>query len=49
MLDLRAPVRRFVLEWNKLGHEKRHEARIVNYADDCSHDGPAEPELPWEL
>jgi len=25
-------MRRFVLEWKKLGHEKRLEARIVNYA-----------------
>src|SRR5262245_22569736 len=27
-------MRRFVLGWKKLGHEKRLEARIVNYADD---------------
>ena len=27
-------MRRFVLGWKKLGHEKRWEARIVNYADD---------------
>lgn len=27
-------MRRFVLGWKKLGHEKRFEARIVNYADD---------------
>jgi hypothetical protein len=27
-------MRRFVLGWKKLGHEKRLQARIVNYADD---------------
>ncbi len=27
-------MRRFVLGWKKLGHERRLEARIVNYADD---------------
>jgi len=27
-------MRRFVLGWKNLGHEKRLEARIVNYADD---------------
>src|SRR5438067_916385 len=27
-------MRRFVLGWRKLGHEKRLQARIVNYADD---------------
>src|SRR5215472_294485 len=27
-------MRRFVLGWKKLGHEKRLDARIVNYADD---------------
>jgi RNA-directed DNA polymerase len=27
-------MRRFVLGWKKLGHEKRFEAHIVNYADD---------------
>ena len=27
-------MRRFVLGWKKLGHEKRLEAHIVNYADD---------------
>src|SRR5215472_8505760 len=27
-------MRRFVLGWKQLGHEKRLEARIVNYADD---------------
>jgi group II intron reverse transcriptase/maturase len=27
-------MRRFVLGWKKLGHEKRHGAYIVNYADD---------------
>jgi RNA-directed DNA polymerase len=34
-------MRRFVLGWKKLGHEKRFGARIVNYADDlvicCRH------------
>ena len=33
-------MRRFVLGWKKLGHEKRLKAYIVNYADDlviCSH------------
>jgi hypothetical protein len=40
-------MRRFVLGWKKLGHEKRLEARIVNYADDlviCCH-GRAEETL----
>jgi hypothetical protein len=27
-------MRRFVLGWKKLGHEKRWKAYIVNYADD---------------
>jgi len=27
-------MRRFILGWKKLGHEKRFQARIVNYADD---------------
>jgi hypothetical protein len=27
-------MRRFVLGWKKLGHEKRLKAYIVNYADD---------------
>jgi len=27
-------MRRFVLGWKKLGHEKRLAAHIVNYADD---------------
>jgi group II intron reverse transcriptase/maturase len=27
-------MRRFVLGWKTLGHEQRHQARIVNYADD---------------
>jgi RNA-directed DNA polymerase len=27
-------MRRFVLGWKKLGHEKRLSAHIVNYADD---------------
>ncbi|HWL75072.1 MAG TPA: hypothetical protein VNQ74_14475, partial [Burkholderiaceae bacterium] len=34
-------MRRFVLGWKKLGHEKRYGALIVNYADDlvicCRH------------
>ena len=29
-------MRRFVLGWKKLGHEKRLHAYIVNYADDCA-------------
>jgi len=38
-------MRRFVLGWKKLGHEKRLEARIVNYADDlviCCRSGAEE-------
>jgi len=38
-------MRRFVLEWNKLGHEKRWDAYIVNYADDlviCCRNGVEE-------
>jgi RNA-directed DNA polymerase len=27
-------MRRFVLGWKTLGHERRLDARIVNYADD---------------
>jgi len=33
-------MRRFVLGWKKLGHEKRLKAYIINYADDlviCCH------------
>src|SRR5260370_19119422 len=40
-------MRRFVLGWKKLGHEKRLAAHIVNYADDlviCSR-GQAEEAL----
>ncbi len=29
-------MRRFVLGWKKLGHERRLDAHIVNYADDCA-------------
>ena len=29
-------MRRFVLGWKVKGHERRLEARIVNYADDCA-------------
>jgi group II intron reverse transcriptase/maturase len=38
-------MRRFVLGWKKLGHEKRYGARIVNYADDlviCCRDSAEE-------
>jgi len=38
-------MRRFVLGWKKLGHEKRLKAYIVNYADDlviCSRGKAAE-------
>jgi len=29
-------MRRFILGWKVLGHERRLGARIVNYADDCA-------------
>ena len=29
-------MRRFVLGWKILGHERRFDAHIVNYADDCA-------------
>ena len=32
-------VRRFLLGWKRGGHEQGLEARIVNYADDCAHEG----------
>ena len=38
-------MRRFVLGWKKLGHEKRLKAYIVNYADDlviCCRDKAAD-------
>jgi RNA-directed DNA polymerase len=38
-------MRRFVLGWKKLGHEKRLAAYIVNYADDlviCCRNGAEE-------
>src|SRR5258708_34666370 len=39
-------MRRFVLGWKKLGHEKRLQAYIVNYADDlviCCRGGAEQP------
>jgi len=29
-------MRRFILGWKKLGHERRLDAHLVNYADDCA-------------
>jgi hypothetical protein len=29
-------MRRFILGWKKQGWERRFDARIVNYADDCA-------------
>src|SRR5262245_1602124 len=29
-------MRRFILGWKALGHERRFDAHIVNYADDCA-------------
>ena len=42
-------MRRFVLGWKTLGHERRLRARIVNYADDfviCCH-GTADEAMTW--
>ena len=29
-------MRRFILGWKVLGHERRFDAQVVNYADDCA-------------
>ena len=41
-------MRRFLVGWKRLGHERRLEARIVNYADDfviCCKPGKADVAL----